>query len=233
MPYWNQINFPNPNTYIAREIRVLFDKINIIIIRIRILISIIIISLIKNKFSNRIIYENQKLEIAWTIFPAIILIRMAIPSLRLLYLQDETWKPEVRLKVEAHQWYWDYEISNLNSNLRNNFFVSSFLNRERSSQDGLLYLMEVRNRAIIPSEVIIRFLITSADVLHSFRVPSWGIKMDAVPGRLNAQSIKINSVGVHIGQCREICGANHAFMPIVIEVVPKEQWDNFIEEIRE
>ena len=182
------------------------------------------IYLIKSKHTFRFFIEDQYLETLWTILPAIILISLAIPSLRLLYLQDETWKPEITLKAEGHQWYWEYELPNLLKTLDYPISITSTYALPTSYDQipklGVTHLLEVTNRAILPTNSTIQILVSSADVLHAFAIPSLGVKVDAVPGRRNSWSVNIKRPGIYSGQCSEICGVNHAFIPIVIEAVP-------------
>lgn len=164
-----------------------------------------------------------------------ILISLAIPSLRLLYLQDETWKPEFTLKVEGHQWYWEYEIPNLLKTADYPIPITSTyslpLSPDQTPKIGVTHLLEVTNRAILPTNSVIQILVSSADVLHAFTIPSLGIKVDAVPGRSNAWSINIKRPGIYIGQCSEICGVNHAFIPIVVEAIPYKTLLSWLKQI--
>jgi len=155
------------------------------------------------------------LEIVWTITPSLILIFIAIPSFALLYAIDEVIDPALTVKVLGNQWYWSYEISD--SLLDKKF--DSYLIPEAELSLGSLRLLEVDNPLILPINTHIRFLITSVDVLHSWAVPSLGIKVDAVPGRLNQLSAFIKRSSVFYGQCSELCGVNHGFMPICIKAV--------------
>jgi cytochrome c oxidase subunit 2 len=193
------------------------------IVVIIVLVTSAYIFLFSRKQTYRYFTEHQQLETLWTILPALILITLAIPSLRLLYLQDETWKPEFTLKAEAHQWYREYEIPNLIKDYDFSIPITSTYSlpiSDSSPKVGVNHLLEVRNRAIVPTNSIIQIFVTSADVLHAFAIPSLGVKLDAVPGRRNAWSINIKYPGVYIGQCSEICGVNHAFIPIILEAVP-------------
>ncbi len=164
--------------------------------------------------------ESHFLETVWTVAPMFILLFMAFPSLHLLYLIEEISKPVLTVKVIAHQWYWEYQyINSLSSNSFDSYMVHS------SDSLPLYYTLDVDNRLVLPTKASIIFLVTSADVLHSWTVPTLGIKVDAIPGRLNYLTRQTNFSGVYYGQCREICGSNHSFMPIVLEFVPI---DNFI-----
>lgn len=161
--------------------------------------------------------ESQPLELFWTIVPSFILIFIGLPSIRLLYLLDETYKPSLTLKTIGHQWYWSYEYSDFL-----NVEFDSYISPQEDSPENMLRLLDVDNRTTIPFLTQIRMLISAADVLHAWTVPALGVKADAVPGRLNQVNFFTNRPGLFFGQCSEICGANHRFMPISIErVAPK------------
>jgi len=165
--------------------------------------------------------HSSVLEIVWTILPALVLLLIAIPSFTLLYSLDELIDPVVTLKIVGHQWYWSYEYSDyatLEGGESLNF--DSYLVNVDDLTTGAFRLLEVDNRVILPINTHIRLLITSADVLHSWAVPSFGIKVDACPGRLSQASLFLKREGVYYGQCSEICGVNHGFMPIVVKGVP-------------
>lgn len=174
----------------------------------------LILFLFFNKFTNRFLLRGQTIEIIWTVIPAIVLIFIALPSLRLLYLLDEISTPSITLKTIGHQWYWSYEYSD--------FYIIEFDSYIIPVNEIKLYnfrLLDVDNRVIIPINLKIRILITAADVIHSWTVPSLGVKVDGTPGRLNQSNFIINRPGLFFGQCSEICGSNHSFIPIVIERV--------------
>lgn len=158
--------------------------------------------------------EGQEVETIWTILPAIVLVFLALPSLRLLYLLDEVNDPCLTIKAIGHQWYWSYEYSDFLDLEFDSYMVAS-----SDLSFGDYRLLEVDHRAVVPVSCTVRVLVTAADVLHSWTVPSLGIKADGVPGRLNQLSFFISRPGVFYGQCSEICGANHSFMPIVLEAV--------------
>jgi cytochrome c oxidase subunit 2 len=159
------------------------------------------------------------LEIIWTITPAIILILIAFPSFSLLYSMDEVIDPILTLKVIGNQWYWSYEYSDSYTDLGESLFFDSYMILEDDLDIGQFRLLEVDNRVVVPTNIHIRVIITASDVLHSWAVPSLGIKLDACPGRLNQTSMFIKREGIFYGQCSEICGINHGFMPIVVEAV--------------
>jgi len=170
--------------------------------------------------------HSSTLEIIWTFFPAIILLIIAIPSFSLLYSLDEIIDPEISLKIIGHQWYWSYEISDFSLINTDIEFDSYMLNVEDLTL-GSFRLLEVDNRVILPIKTHIRLLITAADVLHCWAIPSFGIKVDACPGRLNQASLFIKREGTFYGQCSEICGVNHGFMPIVVKAVSPDVYSKW------
>jgi cytochrome c oxidase subunit 2 len=173
--------------------------------------------------------HSTPLEVVWTIVPAIVLLFIAIPSFALLYSMDELIDPTITLKAVGHQWYWSYEFSDyatLEGGESLNY--DSYMIPEDDLTGGNLRLLEVDNRVVLPVQTHIRVLITSADVLHSWAVPSFGVKVDACPGRLNQTSVFIKREGTYFGQCSEICGVNHGFMPIVVEAVSLNNYVSWI-----
>nr|ADK97570.1 cytochrome c oxidase subunit 2 [Peripatoides sp. DVL-2010] len=215
MSIWNQFLFQDGASPLMEQLIFFHDHTMMILILITILISYMMMSLIMSKFLNRVLLEGQEVETMWTIFPAIVLIFIALPSLHLLYLLDEVNNPLLTLKVLGHQWYWSYEYSDFKD-----LEFDSFMLPLEELSSGNFRLLDVDNRVLLPSKTQIRMLISAADVLHSWTIPALGVKVDAVPGRLNQTMIYISHVGLFFGQCSEICGANHSFMPIVIESVP-------------
>ena len=178
----------------------------------------------KSPISHKYLVHGTMIELIWTITPAIILILIAFPSFKLLYLMDEVSDPSMSVLAEGHQWYWSYQYPDfLNSD---NEFVEfdSYIVPESDLEEGTLRMLEVDNRVILPELTHVRFIITSGDVIHSFACPSLGIKCDAYAGRLNQVSVFINREGVFYGQCSEICGILHSSMPIVIESVSLEKF---------
>lgn len=185
-----------------------------------------------NKQSNPIplkFTHSSLLEIIWTILPALILVVIAVPSFALLYSLDELIDPELTLKVVGHQWYWSYEYSDhqyIGSD--NNINFDSYMVSTPSLSKGVFRLLEVDNRVVLPIQTHIRLLVTASDVLHCWAIPSFGIKVDACPGRLSQASLFLKREGVYYGQCSEICGVNHAFMPIVVKGVSTDLFENWL-----
>lgn len=175
-----------------------------------IFILYIIIWFLTNKVINRGIIHNQFLEIIWTLIPILILVFIAIPSLKILYMVEEIINPFITLNVLGHQWYWRYEYIDFKFIVFDSFITSDTFN-------GEYRLLEVDNRVVLPYNVNIRVLVSSVDVIHSWTISSLGIKVDATPGRINQVITNMNRVGVFYGQCSEICGLNHRFIPIVLE----------------
>nr|YP_009317604.1 cytochrome c oxidase subunit 2 [Pterocladia mexicana]YP_009317650.1 cytochrome c oxidase subunit 2 [Pterocladia robusta]YP_011017039.1 cytochrome c oxidase subunit 2 [Pterocladiella capillacea]AOX49056.1 cytochrome c oxidase subunit 2 [Pterocladia mexicana]AOX49102.1 cytochrome c oxidase subunit 2 [Pterocladia robusta]WQB61717.1 cytochrome c oxidase subunit 2 [Pterocladiella capillacea] len=168
------------------------------------------------------------IEIVWTVTPAIILLVIAIPSFSLLYAMDEIISPAITIKTLGHQWYWSYEYSDYLNEDGESILYDSYMIPEEDLEIGQLRLLEVDNRMVIPINTHVRLIVSAADVLHSWAVPSLGIKCDAIPGRLNQTSLFIKREGVYYGQCSEICGINHGFMPIVVEAVTLPDYISWI-----
>jgi cytochrome c oxidase subunit 2 len=165
--------------------------------------------------------HNVKLEIVWTLIPILTLMAIAVPSMKLLYYGDRTAKPEMTIKATGYQWYWGYEYADFDGLS----YMSNYLKQDEVDQSkGQVYLLSVDKPLILPVDTNIRILTTAADVIHSFSVPSFGVKIDAVPGRLNETWVRIEKPGFYYGQCSQLCGQNHGFMPIEVHAVPKAEF---------
>nr|YP_009945215.1 cytochrome c oxidase subunit II [Pliacanthopus bimaculatus]QOE17722.1 cytochrome c oxidase subunit II [Pliacanthopus bimaculatus] len=191
-------------------------------------VGYMITSLMINKCMDRHVMDGQFLEIIWTILPAIVLIFIAVPSIRILYLIDENSSPILTLKTVGHQWYWSYEYSDFSG-----IEFDSYMIPQNEMNNFNIRLLEVDNRTSLPMNTLTRILITSEDVLHSWTIPSVGVKADATPGRLNQATFWFGRPGVFYGQCSEICGTNHSFMPIVIESTSTMDFLNWISHVSE
>ena len=183
-------------------------------------------SLISHKYMN----HGTLIELIWTITPALILILIAFPSFKLLYLMDEVMDPSLVIYGEGHQWYWSYQYPDFINTEQEIVEYDSYIIPESDLELGQLRMLEVDNRVILPELTHVRFIVTAADVIHSFACPALGIKCDAYPGRLNQVSVLINREGTFYGQCSEICGILHSSMPIVIESVSIEKFLSWLEE---
>ena len=196
----------------------------------------LLISIVKNytnteaPISHKYLSHGTLIELIWTITPALILILIAFPSFKLLYLMDEVSDPAMAVLAEGHQWYWSYQYPDFLNSEDEFIEFDSYLVPESDLEDGALRMLEVDNRLIIPELTHVRFIVTGADVIHSLACPALGIKCDAYPGRLNQVSVMINREGTFYGQCSEICGILHSSMPIVIESVSIEKFISWLQE---
>nr|AML26029.1 cytochrome c oxidase subunit II [Staphylinidae sp. BMNH 1274245] len=229
MATWKTLTIQDSASPLMEQLMFFHDHTLMILLMITIMVSYIMLMLFVNKFNYRYLLEGQMIELIWTILPAITLIFIALPSLRLLYLLDEINNPLITIKTIGHQWYWSYEYTDFK-----NIEFDSFMIPINEMQKFNFRLLDVDNRISIPFKSQIRMLVSSADVLHSWTIPSLSVKIDATPGRLNQINFFSNRAGIYYGQCSEICGANHSFMPIVMESIsPKNfiKWINKMSEI--
>jgi cytochrome c oxidase subunit 2 len=169
--------------------------------------------------------HNTLLEVVWTAVPVLILVIIAIPSFKLLYYMDVVPETELTIKATGHQWYWSYEYPD-----NGNFTFDSYMIAEGELTGDQLRLLETDNRIVVPVKTNVRVQTTAADVLHSWAVPQFGVKVDAVPGRLNELWINVDEPGTYYGQCSELCGVNHGFMPITVQAVERPEFDAWVAE---
>uniref|UniRef100_UPI0030E4A889 cytochrome c oxidase subunit II n=1 Tax=Glyphohesione klatti TaxID=3053539 RepID=UPI0030E4A889 len=220
MTLWGQLSFQDASSLIMQDLISFHDHAMTILILVISMVSYAFFSLVNNSFSSRFTLEAQEIETIWTVLPAIMLLFLALPSLRILYLMDETGNPcFLSTKAIGHQWYWTYEFTIFN---KYDLTFDSYMIPQSDLTPGDYRLLEVDNRACLPTQTEIRLFVTSADVIHAWTIPSLGVKVDAIPGRINQIPIYASRPGVFYGQCSEICGANHSFMPIVIQFVSFE-----------
>nr|UAT98528.1 cytochrome c oxidase subunit II [Limois sp. WW-2021a] len=212
MASWMKLNSMNSASPTMEQLLMFHDHTMMILLSITTMVAIIMTMMLKNKLSNNMLTESQVTETIWTTLPAITLIFIAIPSIKILYMMEEIINPSITIKTIGHQWYWTYEYSD-SKKLE---FESYMINPEKESS---FRLIEVDNRMTVPFMTQLRVIVSSSDVIHSWTIPSMGVKMDAIPGRLNQISMMINKPGLFFGQCSEICGMNHSFMPITMESV--------------
>ena len=226
---WNQIWLQDANSPIKEEFIFFHDFIITVLIFIITLVGYIIISLIYNKLIYKSLIEGQLLECVWTFLPAFILVQVALPSLILLYNLDDASDTSVTLKVNGHQWYWSYEYSDFwSSGFDSSLEFDSYIASENIIAPGLYRLLDVDYRPVLTYLVQTRVLITSRDVLHCWTVPRLGVKADANPGRLNQVKFISYRPGIYYGQCSEICGRNHRFIPISLEFLRAEDFLSWI-----
>ena len=227
MPW--QLAFQDSASPIHEGIVELHDAIMYYLIVISILVFWMLSSVLFTFGPNRIPDTNSThgtvIELAWTITPALVLLAIALPSFRLLYLMDEIVLPGLTLKVVGHQWYWSYEYSDYITADGDPVEFDSYLVPESDLELGELRLLSVDEPVVLPVDTTVRAIVTATDVIHDFAVPSLGLKLDAIPGRLNQASILAQRTGTFYGQCSELCGVYHGFMPIQVDVVSQ---DNFL-----
>ena len=166
--------------------------------------------------------HNVAVEVLWTLIPCLILIVMAVPSFKILYKQDTIPKAEVTIKAIGYQWYWGYEYPD------ENIIFESYMIKEEDLKENQPRLLSVDNEVVVPVNKVVKVLITANDVLHAWALPSFGVKRDAVPGRINETWFKAEKVGTYYGQCSELCGIQHAFMPITVRVVSEEDYSEWL-----
>jgi len=224
MPYWGQLGFQDAASPVISQLIGFHDHAIVIVVMIITFVGFVLISLIRNRLLIKVITEDHLVETIWTLVPAFILLTLALPSLRLLYIMDEVMDPAFTIKVIGRQWYWSYEYDDFTG-----IGGSSYIVPEGELSESIPFrLMEVDNRLILPCQTNLRILITATDVMHSWAVPRIGIKVDAIPGRLNQVGLNIVEPGVFYGFCSEICGANHSFMPIGIEAWSSSDFINLV-----
>jgi len=223
MSTWSQLGLQDSASPLIEELIIFHDHSILILTLVTTLVAYVIFTIFTNQFLDRFLLEGHLIEIIWTLAPAFILIFIALPSLHLLYLLDEYDRPSLTIKSIGHQWYWSYEYSDFL-----NIEFDSYMIPSKDLEKNGFRLIEVDNRIVVPFNTYIRILISSTDVIHSWTIPALRIKADAVPGRLNQLTFLINRPGLFFGQCSEICGANHRFIPIVIERISINSFLNWI-----
>nr|AML26714.1 cytochrome c oxidase subunit II [Hydrophilidae sp. BMNH 1274734] len=214
MATWNMLSVQDSASPLMEQLSFFHNHTMMILFMITVLVGYLMSSLFFNKLNHRYLLEGQTIELIWTILPAVTLIFIALPSLNLLYLLDEMNNPLISIKTIGHQWYWSYEYTDFKS-----IEFDSYMAQMNELKSSSFRLLDVDNRITLPFNSQIRMMVTAADVLHSWTIPSLSVKIDATPGRLNQISFIMNRAGLFFGQCSEICGANHSFMPIVLESI--------------
>nr|ABD58811.1 cytochrome oxidase subunit II [Burhinus grallarius] len=217
----SQLGFKDASSPMMEELIEFHDHALMVALAICSLVLYLLALMLMEKLSSNTV-DAQEVELIWTILPAIVLILLALPSLQILYMMDEIDEPDLTLKAIGHQWYWTYEYTDFKD-----LSFESYMTPTAELLPGHFRLLEVDHRVIIPMESPIRIIVTADDVLHSWAVPSLGVKTDAIPGRLNQTSFITTRPGLFYGQCSEICGANHSYMPIVVESTPLTHFENW------
>ena len=214
MATWAQLGLQDVSSPYARELLFFHDYVLILMVLILVVVLYSLFISMVSPYTNLYLLQGQVVETVWTIIPIFFLLFIGYPSLQILYTLEEIKDVDWTVKVVGHQWYWRYEFNNYFK-----FSFDSFMIPTNELEFGLPRLLEVDNRLVLPYRQIIRVLVSSRDVIHAWAIPRLGVKMDAVPGRINQLFTFITRPGVYYGQCSEICGANHSFMPIVLEAI--------------
>uniref|UniRef100_UPI0030022B81 cytochrome c oxidase subunit II n=1 Tax=Limassolla dispunctata TaxID=3019670 RepID=UPI0030022B81 len=214
MASWSNWNFQDGNSPMMEQLIMFHDHTMMIILTITMMVGYMMMSLMIKKFNNRMLIENQMIELIWTIIPGLMLIFIAMPSIQALYMMEESNNPILTIKTIGHQWYWSYEYSDFKK-----IEFDSYMKPTQEINKMEFRLLETDNKLVVPYKTQTRMLMTSADVIHSWTLPTLGVKVDSSPGRINQGNIMINRPGLYYGQCSEICGANHSFMPITLESI--------------
>ena len=219
-----QLSFQNPATDLMGSV-VGLHNIILIVMTLVTLFVLFLLFYVSFRFSAKrnpipsTTTHNTVVEVLWTAIPIVILVVLAIPSFKLLYQQEKSENYDMTVKVIGHQLYWEYEYPD-----HGDFYFESYMVQEQDLEEGDLRLLTVDNPLVIPANKNIQILITAGDVLHSWAVPSMGLKTDAVPGRLNETWVNVKEPGIYRGQCSEICGSGHGFMPVVVKVLPEREF---------
>jgi cytochrome c oxidase subunit 2 len=233
IPHQWQMAFPPSYTTVMDKVESLHNLLLVIITLISLFVLALLLYVVFRFHASRnptpsMVTHNTVLEIAWTIVPILILVVIAIPSFRLLYYSDKAPDAAMTVKVTGHQWYWQYEYPD-----QGNFSVDSRILAEADrvkQKPQVPRLLAVDNEMVIPVNTTIRIIGTGADVMHAWTVPGFGIKKTVIPGRLNEGWINVEHEGYYFGECSQICGNNHTYMPIAVRVVSKAEFDNWVEQ---
>jgi len=226
------LNFQRAVTEVARDIHWLDDFLLIIVTAITIFVTLLL-AIVIVKFNRKAnptpaaFTHNAVLEVVWTAVPVLILVMIAIPSLRLLFLQLDVPEPDLTIKATGNQWYWSYEYPDAGIE-----FDAVMLQKDELEASGYTaddWLLATDTRVVVPVNAVVHVVVTASDVIHAWAIPSFGSKIDAVPGRLNETWFRAEETGVFFGQCSELCGMNHAYMPIVVEVVSQPDYDAWVQ----
>ena len=227
-----QLGFQPAVTPIMRDLSWMHDYILLpIIIAISVFVLFLLIYLFvnfresKNPNPSKTTH-NVMLEVLWTVIPCLILVVIAVPSFKLLYKEETIPKADVTLKAIGYQWYWGYEYPD------ENIIFDSYMIEDKDLLPGQPRLLAVDNEVIVPVNKVVKVLITANDVLHAWALPAFGVKRDAMPGRVNETWFKADRIGTFYGQCSELCGIKHAFMPITVKVVTDEEYQEWLDEAK-
>jgi len=232
VPHPWQMGLQHAESPVMQRITTLNNGVSIVIVIISIFVGILLLYVL-GRFSAKknpvasLVSHNSTLEVAWTLIPVLILVAIAIPSFRLVYYEDRTANPDMTIKVVAHQWYWEYQYPDQGGMHFDSYMVATEQLTDEQKKLGLRQLA-VDNQLVVPAGKNIRILTTSSDVIHSFFIPSLGVQRYAIPGRTIETWVKVNQPGDYYGECNQICGMNHSFMPISIHAVSPEDFTAWV-----
>jgi len=227
-----QINFQEAVTPVMAEIERMHNELLYLCYAVSALVFFLLVYIVIrfNEKANPVpskTAHNVALEVVWTLIPLGIIIALMFPTIKILHHAAIIPEADMTLKVIGRQWYWQYEYAD------QNIAFDSMIIQDQDIKEGQIRLLEVDNRVVVPVDTTVRVLVTAGDVVHSWAMPAFGIKTDAVPGRINETWFKVSKPGIYHGQCSELCGVNHGFMPIVVEVVSKEEYQNWLKEAKQ
>ena len=222
MSQWTQLGFQDRISTIREEFSYFHDFANLILLFIIVVVLRFIIKITIANFTNKNLIQGHVLELIWTLVPGLILVQLALPSLVLLYTLEESNSPtNLTIKVLGHQWYWSYRFPEIH---QNSIDFDCYIVPASDQRQNSFRLLETDNIVSLPYLLTTRLLVSSRDVLHSWTIPALGVKADATPGRLNQLFLSSHLPGIYFGQCSEICGANHRFIPIIIQFLSFDSW---------
>nr|DAZ91252.1 TPA_asm: COX2 [Gammarus fossarum] len=222
MPTWHMLFFQDSASPSMEQLSLFHDFTMAIITLILIMVASSLVFTSSYKLTDRLLLQSQTIEIIWTVAPVTIVLLIALPSLQTLYLLDDPFSPNITIKAMGHQWYWSYQYPDFPDMELDCYMLPT------SSLNHQIRLLETDISVAMPTNSKIRLVTTSSDVIHSWSMPAFGVKADAVPGRLNQLMFSIKRSGVFYGQCSEICGSNHSFMPIKVEAIPMKNFLHWV-----
>nr|YP_009339294.1 cytochrome c oxidase subunit II [Gmelinoides fasciatus]APL97184.1 cytochrome c oxidase subunit II [Gmelinoides fasciatus] len=227
MPTWHMVSFQDSASPSMEQLISFHDSTMSILITVILTVLMTMIFISSCKLTDRFLLQQQNIELIWTVAPVLVIVFIAMPSVQVLYLLDDPSSPNLTIKTIGHQWYWSYQYSDFPAIQFDSYMTPSTPLTQATLASARL--LEADNSISLPTLTQIRLVATGADVIHAWSMPAFGLKADAIPGRLNQLMFSITRPGIFYGQCSEICGSNHSFMPIKVEAMPMKNFLNWIE----